>query len=128
MVLDIDLAPTFLDLAGIPIPPHMQGKSVLPLARSKDPNFRKEWLYEYFEYPNPENVAVHRGIRTDRFKLIHYYKDVPEAFELYDLSTDPNETQNLYGRPEHATVQEHLRNRLESLRAAVPDRQGSQSS
>jgi len=59
----------------------MQGKSVLhsPEQGSK---LSEEWLYEYFEYPNPENVAVHRGIRTDRFKLIHYYKDVPEALNF----------------------------------------------
>jgi arylsulfatase A-like enzyme len=122
MVLDIDLAPTFLDLAGIPIPAHMQGKSVLPLAKKADPNFRQEWLYEYYEYPNPENVAVHRGIRTDRYKLIHYYKDEPEAFELYDLQSDPQETQNLYGRPEHAALQQHLQERLAVLQAGVPER------
>jgi len=122
MVLDLDLAPTFLDLAGVPIPPHIQGKSVLPLAKKPDPDFRKEWLYEYYEYPNPENVAVHRGIRTDRYKLIHYYKDEPEAFELYDLHSDPKETQNLYGRPEHAALETHLKERLAALQKAVPDR------
>jgi len=50
--LDIDLAPTFLDLAGVPAPAHMQGKSLLPLARASDPTFRKEWYYEYYEAPN----------------------------------------------------------------------------
>jgi arylsulfatase A-like enzyme len=100
----------------------MHGKSVLPLATHADPDFRKEWLYEYYEYPNPENVAVHCGIRTDRYKLIHYYKDQPEAFELYDLETDPHETQNLYGRPEHTALQQHLLDRLQKLQAAVPER------
>jgi len=125
MILDTDLAPTFLDLAGVPIPAHMQGKSVLPLAKHEDPNFRKEWLYEYYEYPNPENVAVHRGIRTERYKLIHYYKDEPEAFELYDLTADPNETENLYGRPEHAALQRELQDRLQLLQATIPERQDS---
>jgi len=127
MILDIDLAPTFLDLAGVPIPTHMQGKSVLPLARHEDPEFRKEWLYEYYEYPNPENVAVHRGIRTDRYKLIHYYKDEPEAFELYDLTADPNEAQNLYGVPVYAALQRKLQDRLHLLQAAVPERLISES-
>ena len=122
MVLDVDIAPTLLDLAGVKIPQQFQGKSLLPLAKQEDPNFRKEWLYEYYEYPNPENVAVHRGIRTERYKLIHYYKDQPEAFELYDLQTDPKETQNLFGRAEYRTLQEHLRERLEVLRAQIPAR------
>ena len=127
MVLDTDLAPTFLDLAGLPIPAHMQGKSVLPLAKNPDPNFRTEWLYEYYEYPNPENVAVHRGIRTERYKLIHYYKDVPEAFELYDLKLDPGETQNLYGRIEHEPLFRQLQARMKELQAAIPAREGPES-
>jgi len=122
MVLDTDLAPTFLDLAGVPIPAHMQGKSVLPLAKHADPNFRKEWLYEYYEYPDPENVVPHRGIRTERYKLIHYYKQQPEEFEMYDLQTDSHETQNLYGRPEHAALQQDLTTRLEKLRTSIPER------
>ena len=122
MILDTDLAPTFLDLAGVSIPANMQGKSVLPLAKHEDPRFRKEWLYEYYEYPNPENVAVHRGIRTDRYKLIHYYKDEPEAFELYDLTADPDETENLYGRPEHVALQRGLQDRLSLLQATIPER------
>jgi arylsulfatase A-like enzyme len=125
MVLDVDIAPTLLDLAGVPVPSHMQGKSVLPLAKSPDPDFRREWLYEYYEYPNPENVAVHRGIRTDRYKLIHYYKDQPEAFELYDLVSDPKETANLYGHPEHEQLFQHLQGRLRELQSAVPERKDS---
>ena len=118
-VLDIDLAPTFLDLASVPIPAHMQGKSVLPLAKKPDPEFRKEWYYEYFEWPNPEGVRPHRGLRTDRYKLIHYVRD-PQEFELYDLQTDPGETTNLYGKPEHATLQQELLSRLDTLQQKVP--------
>lgn len=120
MVLDTDLAPTFLDLAGVPIPPHLQGKSVLPLAKSPDPSFRKEWYYEYYEWPNPEHVRPHRGIRTKRYKLIHYVDQ--NEFELYDLASDPDEKQNLYGTPEHQGLQQDLLNRLEKLRAAIPER------
>jgi arylsulfatase A-like enzyme len=120
MVLDIDLAPTFLDLAGLPAPAHMQGKSVLPLAHASDPSFRPEWYYEYFEWPNPETVPPCRGIRTDRYKLIHYTPEA-EAFELYDLQVDPKETLNLYGDPAYAAVQQHLIERLDALRAAVPE-------
>lgn len=121
MVLDTDLAPTFLDLAGVPVPAHMQGKSVLPLAKAADPSFRKEWYYEYFEWPNPEAVRPHRGVRTEQYKLIHYVME-PQEYELYDLHADPKETQNLYGKPEHASLQNHLMERLEALRARIPVR------
>ena len=120
-ILDIDIAPTLLDLAGVPIPAHMQGKSVLPLAKAADPSFRKEWYYEYYEWPNPEKVPPCRGIRTERYKLIQYLLD-PQEFELYDLLSDPNETRNLYGRAEVADLQRHLQERLDALRAAVPER------
>jgi arylsulfatase A-like enzyme len=121
MVLDTDLAPTLLDLAGVPIPAHMQGKSVLPLAKTPDPSFRKEWYYEYFEWPNPEAVRPCRGIRTEQYKLIHYVME-PQEFEIYDLRADPKETQNLYGRPEYASLQKHLLERLEALAATIPAR------
>lgn len=123
MVLDTDLAPTFLDLAGIPAPAHMQGKSMVPLARTADAGFRKEWYYEYYEWPNPEAVRPHRGIRTDRYKLIHYVED--KDFELYDLSRDPGETTNLHGKPEVAEVQKHLLGRLDALQQQVPKRKAS---
>jgi arylsulfatase A-like enzyme len=121
MVLDTDVAPTLLDLAGVPVPAHMQGKSVLPLATASDPSFRKEWYYEYYEWPNPESVRPHRGIRTERYKLIHYVME-PQEFELYDLAADPGEMQNLYGQPQYQALQQDLLNRLEKLRAEVPER------
>jgi arylsulfatase A-like enzyme len=119
--LDIDMAPTLLDLAGLPIPEHMQGKSLIPLAKASDPSFRKEWYYEYYEWPNPEKVPPCRGIRTERYKLIQYVLE-PQEFELYDLDSDPKEMRNLYGMAEFAAVQQHLIERLEFLRAAVPER------
>jgi len=122
MVLDTDIAPTFLDLAGLPVPEHMQGRSMLPLAKAEDPNFRKEWYYEYYEWPNPEAVAPHRGIRTEQYKLVQYVLD-PTEVELYDLVADPNETKNLYADAKYAAVQQHLMDRLKALREAVPERQ-----
>ena len=121
MVLDIDIAPTLLDIAGVPTPSQMQGMSVVPLASKGNPNFRKEWYYEYYEWPNPEKVAPHRGIRTDQHKLIRYVMDHTEG-ELYDLKADPGERNNLYGKPEYAALLAHLNQRLESLRSSVPER------
>ncbi len=122
MTLDIDLAPTFLDLAGLPIPQKMQGKSLLPLAKADDRNFRKEWYYEYYEWPNPETAPPCRGIRTEKYKLIQYTLE-PQEYEMYDLQNDPKESKNLYGMPEHAEVQKRLLARLECLRSTVPEHQ-----
>ncbi|MHB1698740.1 MAG: sulfatase family protein [Acidobacteriaceae bacterium] len=120
-IIDLDVAPTILDLAGIPAPKQMEGKSMIPLARAADPDFRKEWYYEYFEWPNPEAVRPHRGIRTESWKLIHYVMD-PQEFEMYDLADDPGETMNLYGNPSYAAQQKKLLNRLDELQATVPKR------
>src|SRR6202000_2797430 len=93
MVLDIDIAPTVLDLAGITPPEAMQGKSLLPALKDRSAGARKEWFYEYFEGPNPEKVAPHKGIRTETHKLIVYTQNDQEH-EFYDLKADPMETQN----------------------------------
>lgn len=121
MVLNLDLAPTMLDLAGIPVPPVMQGKSVMPLAEGKRiEQWRKDWLYEYYEYPGFENVRPCRGVRTERYKFIHFFLD-PEEFELYDLQSDPDEKHNLYGKPGYEDLTARLRARLAELREETGD-------
>ena len=93
MVLNLDIAPTLLEIAGLPVPGEMQGKSMLPLAEGKaNVPWRKDWLYEYYEYPGFENVRPCRGVRTERYKLIHFFIE-PQEFELYDLQADPDEMQ-----------------------------------
>jgi len=121
MILDIDIAPTLLDLAEVKIPDHMQGKSVVGLVCAENPNWRKEWLYDYYEYPGANQVKPHRGIRTEHYKLIYYYQE-PQEFELYDLANDPGETQNLYGNPQHLALQQNLWNRLQKLENEIPTR------
>ena len=111
-----------LELAGLTVPGYMQGRSLLPLLRGQSvPNWRQDWLYEYYEYPGWEQVRPHRGVRTDRYKLIHYYLE-PEEFELYDLANDPGELHNLYGQPAYSTLTAHLRNRIAELRRETGDR------
>jgi arylsulfatase A-like enzyme len=120
MILNTDIAPTLLDLAGLPIPEHMQGRSILGLAANEDnAGWRKEWLYEYFEYPGWENVKPNRGIRTERYKLIHYYLE-PQEFEMYDLVEDPGERNNLYDNSKHAALQKDLFHRMQQLRTEIP--------
>ncbi len=120
IVLNLDLAPTMLEIAGLPVPADMQGKSFLPLAEGHRIPWRKDWLYEYYEYPGFENVRPCRGVRTARYKYIHFFLD-PQEYELYDLEKDPNETTNLYGKPGYEQITAHLRARLAELRKETGD-------
>lgn len=116
MALNVDIAPTVLDLAGVKPPISMQGRSFAPLLAGETPaTWRKDWLYAYYEYPDAHKVRPHRGVRTDRYKLIHYYMD-PEEYELYDLASDPGERNNLHGKPESKALFDQLAGRLAELR------------
>lgn len=93
MVLNVDFAPTFLDLAGLPVPADMQGHSLKPLLTGAPPdNWRASFYYRYYHDPGDHNTRAHLGLRTATEKLIHYWKK--DTWEYYDLSTDPNELQN----------------------------------
>jgi len=120
MVLNLDIAPTLLEIAGVGIPKNMQGRSMVKLARGEAAGWRKDWLYEYYEYPGGQQVRPHRGVRTDRYKFIHYYLD-PEEFEMYDLDQDPGEKHNLYQDPKHADLRKQLTARLVELRRETGD-------
>jgi arylsulfatase A-like enzyme len=120
MILNLDFAPTLLELAGVSIPSAMQGKSLVNLAQGNGSQWRQDWLYEYFEYPGAPQVRPNRGVRTDRYKFIHYFV-APEEFELYDLRTDPGEKVNLIGNPQYVELRLHLTHRLEQLRKDTGD-------
>lgn len=120
MALNIDIAPTVLDLAGVPIRPAMHGRSWAPLLRGQKTHWRKDWLYEYYEFPGSHSVKKNRGIRTDRYKLIHYYEE-PQEWELYDVKEDPGELHNLYRDAKHARLVEQLKKRLDELRSETGD-------
>ncbi len=132
MVQNIDYAPTFLDIAGAPIPDDIQGVSLLPLLKGKaatkeDKAAIKKWrdaiYYHYYEYPAEHNVRRHYGIRTDRYKLIHFYGHDVNAWELFDLQNDPHEMHNLYGQPGMEKLQQQLHHKLEELQIQYDDPQ-----
>lgn len=100
MVQNIDIAPTLLDAAGLQVPKNMDGRSIMPLLRGEDVPWREAIYYEYYWERNfPQTPTVH-GVRTDRFKYIHYH-GIWDIDELYDLQNDPNEMNNLISSPEH---------------------------
>jgi arylsulfatase A-like enzyme len=114
MALNVDIAPTILELAGINVPERMHGRSLVPLLKGQETSdWRKDWLYEYHD---ERFAAKNRGVRTERYKLIHYW-EAPEEFELYDLQTDPGELNNLYGDPRYARLVEQLKDRMSRLQA-----------
>jgi arylsulfatase A-like enzyme len=117
MVLNLDFAPTFLDYAGVAIPPDIQGRSLRPLLKGqKDGDWRKSMYYHYYEYPHGwHDVKKHYGIRTQRYKLIHFYDDI-DAWELYDLQRDPDELLNLYDSEDYQGIVEDLKKELRVLR------------
>lgn len=100
-VANIDLAPTFLDLAGLPIPESMQGRSLAPLLRGESPaDWRTSVYYRYYHDPGHHNTRAHYGVRTATHKLIYYWKK--DAYELFDLEKDPTEQHNLLYSKEEA--------------------------
>jgi arylsulfatase A-like enzyme len=121
MVLNLDLAETFLDAAGESIPNEMQGMSLLPLMKGEKPDsWRNAIYYHYYEYPGWHMVKRHYGIRTERYKLIHFYYDIDE-WELYDLLNDPHEMNNLYGKEGYEQITSDLKNKLDELKIQYKD-------
>lgn len=114
MVLNIDVAPTLLEAAGLPIPPTVQGRSFLPLARGENVPWRDAILYEYFwERAFPQTPTVF-GVRTERYKYMHYH-GIFDLDELYDLKEDPKEMHNLIDSAAHYEVRRQMQRRLREL-------------
>ncbi|MBN1557050.1 MAG: sulfatase [Lentisphaerae bacterium] len=145
IVLNVDFPALFLDLAGVPIPGHFQGRSFWPLLQgSTPPDWRQAMYYRYWMNQTDHNVGAHYGIRTHAHKLIYYYYDgcgqrgtdgrhcggtrpVPSLadlepeWELFDLEKDPYELKNVVNDPAYAGVAAELKDALHRLQADVGD-------
>ena len=121
LVMNLDIAPTVLDAANIRIPGDFQGASLLPLISKETKAWRRGIYYHYYEFPyGAHKVKKHYGIRTDRYKLIHFYNDIDE-WELYDLKKDPFEINNLYGSKNSTSLSDSLKAELNNLRILYAD-------
>jgi N-acetylglucosamine-6-sulfatase len=113
MVLNIDLAPTLLDVAGLRSLESMDGESFAPILMDQNTRGREAWLYEYFmDYPYA--VPETRAVRTERHKYIEYEGE--RGPELFDIIADPREMKNLYGTPEGRVLLPELKRALEALK------------
>jgi len=120
MIQNLDFAPTLLDLAGVTIPGDMQGESFKDVLAGKKQTAKEALYYHYYEYPLPHAVKKHYGIRTERYKLIHFYNDIDE-WELFDLQNDPNELHNLINDPAQAENITALKKKLTELQVKYED-------
>jgi arylsulfatase A-like enzyme len=117
MALNIDVAPTLLDVAGVAAPARMQGRSLLPLLHEPASRWRDDWFYEHdFRPPNGYLPTV-EGVRSRDWKYVRYLDPRSNRDVLYDLSADPYELRDVIDLPQNRTVAERMRARWESLRA-----------
>lgn len=120
IALNIDYAPTFLAAAGEKIPADMQGRSLLPILSGEPPaDWRTAMYYRYYHDPGHHNTRAHLGIRTATHKLIHYWKK--DAWEMFDLSADPQEQHNLANDPAQAPKLAELKTQLATLKKEMKD-------
>lgn len=120
MVLNVDVAPTFLEAAGLAVPSDMQGRSALRVLQGKTPSdWRTSMYYRYYHDPGDHNTRAHYGVRTATHKLIHYW--TKDQWELYDLINDPFEMHNLYGQPGTDALAAELKGELIRLKTALGD-------
>jgi len=114
--LNIDVAPTLLDLASAPVPKTIQGRSLLPLFRNSKAAWRASFLTEYFQEPNFPRTPTWQAVRTERWKYMRY-SGLDGMDELYDLQADPCEMKNRIGDPAAASALHELKAELTALLA-----------
>jgi N-acetylglucosamine-6-sulfatase len=114
MALNIDVAPTFLELAGVAVPKEMQGKSLVPVLKGNAPGWRQSAMFEYFLEKQYPNIPTYHAVRDQRWKYIRY-DEWPGMDELYDLKSDPYELKNLFKEPAQAGKVAEMKKELARL-------------
>ncbi|AZQ64858.1 DUF4976 domain-containing protein [Flammeovirga pectinis] len=125
LAMNVDFAPTLLDFAGVDIPSDIQGRSIKSIVEGTEPenDWRDAVYYHYYEFPWWHHVLPHYGVRTERYKLIHFYYNPEIAkeqwrekdWELFDLEKDPNELYNLYEKAGYEEITQQLKTKLQAM-------------
>jgi arylsulfatase A-like enzyme len=120
MSINTDFAPTFMDIAGLPVPADMQGRTLVTLLKGAAPSdWRTSYYYRYYHDPGDHNTRAHYGVRTTTHKLIYFWKK--DQWEMYNLVKDPDELHNLYNDPSQKQVVADLKKELYRLKKEVKD-------
>jgi len=120
LATNCDFAPTFLDLAGVRVPPDMQGRSLTPILRGEQPpDWRNSMYYRYYHDPGHHDTRAHYGVRTDTHKLMYFWRK--DQWECYDLLKDPEEMRNIYNDPTAKPIVDKLKQELYRLKKEVED-------
>lgn len=116
IIQNIDYAPTFLDIAGAPIPDDIQGTSLVPVLKAGDktPDKWRDSIYYFYSGERTHAVAAHEGVRTDRYKLMWFPKT--KEWNLFDLEKDPQEMRSVANDPAYAKTLEEMKKKLEELK------------
>jgi len=121
MALNIDLAPTMLSMAGVPVPAGMQGMDLQPLLRDATAKGREHWYYEHVYTPDDGRRPIPKseGVRTERWKYIRYIETSPPLEQLFDLAADPHEEKDLARDPAQAGRLRALRDLCDGYRKSL---------
>ncbi|MEK7782008.1 MAG: sulfatase [Verrucomicrobiota bacterium] len=120
LAINPDFAPSFMEMAGLAVPPDMQGRSLIPLLRGGRPaDWRTSFYYRYYHDPGDHNTRAHYGVRTETHKLIYYWKQ--DQGEMFDLVHDPAELRNLYADPAQQDVVKQLKTEMLRLKRELKD-------
>jgi arylsulfatase A-like enzyme len=122
LALNVDYAATLVDLAGVDRPDALQGRSLTPLLRGRGTDWPIDFFYEHDYRPshiktNQNNIPRSEGVRTERWKYVHYFDEQPVYEQLFDLINDPHEVRNLALESGHDDTLKDLRERVLVLRA-----------
>ena len=113
LILNIDIAPTIIELTGGKVPQEMQGTSLLPLMKNTENDWRESFLYEYYQEAYAPGFVTAVGVRTKKYKYIEYPDMDNDINELYDLENDPGEMNNLINNPDYKEILTGMKARLE---------------